>query len=131
MARTKQTKVKEVPRKKARQQARLEKRRLKKASKPRKEPKLRAAFARKLMNFGFLRRMYLKRLLKHIDDTPREKLEPELRQLQAALQSVPPPRRMAMLESALEQGPEATEVVQQSRTLRRAAERQTKRAKRR
>jgi hypothetical protein len=129
MARTKQ--VKEVPKKKARQLARTEKRKQKKRDKPRKEPKLRAAFARKLMKVPILRRFYLRRLLKHIDDTPREKLEPELRQLQAALATVPPPRRMAMLESALEQGPEATDVVQQSRALRRAAERQNQRARRR
>src|SRR5437588_2564369 len=93
-----------------------------------RQPRVRAAIARKLLKVPFLRRFYLKRLLKHLDGTPRGELEPELRELQTALARVPRPRRLAMLESLLEQGPE---VVQQSRSLRRMAERQSKKARRR
>jgi hypothetical protein len=104
--------------------------RRRKRDKPKKPPRIRAAIARVLLKAPFFRRFYLKRLLKHIDETPREKLQPELRELKKALASVPPPRRMAMLESVLEQGPQATETVQQSRQLRRAAERQQRKTRR-
>ncbi len=102
-----------------------------KSDKPKKPPKIRAALARVVLKAPILRRAYLRRLLKHIDETPREKLQPELRELKKALSSVPPPRRMAMLESVLQQGPQATETVQQSRQLRRAAQRQQRKTRRR
>src|SRR5436309_12859418 len=93
-------------------------------SKPKREPKVRTAIARGVLRVPLFRRLYLTRLLKHLDETPKSKLRPELRTLQAALQRLPRHQRMGALETALRSPP--TEQLP-SRSLRRAADRQSRR----
>jgi hypothetical protein len=93
-------------------------------AKPRREPRVRTAVARGILRVPIVRRLYLRRLLKHLDETPKSQLKPELRTLQAALQRLPRHQRMGALETAL-RSPPAEELP--SRSLRRAAGRQQKR----
>jgi hypothetical protein len=93
-------------------------------AKPRREPRVRNAVARGILRVPIFRRLYLQRLLKHLDETPKSQLKQELRTLQAALQRLPRHQRMGALETAL-RSPPAEELP--SRSLRRAAGRQQKR----
>ena len=83
--------------------------------------------ARPFLKIPPLRRWYLKRLLRFLEQTPASKLPAELRQAQALLKRLPQGQRLAALESGLKQGPQAQAQVAQSRSLRRAAAREAKR----
>jgi hypothetical protein len=83
--------------------------------------------AKPFLKIGPIRRAYLKRLLKYMEETPASKLPAELRQAKTLLERLPRHQRLAALESGLEQGPQAE--VPQSRALRRAAERQARRSR--
>ena len=93
-------------------------------SKPKREPRVRTALARGVLRVPLFRKLYLTRLLKHLDETPKSQLKPELRTLQAALQRMPRHQRMGALETAL-RSPPPEELP--SRSLRRAADRQSRR----
>jgi hypothetical protein len=96
---------------------------------------MRGALAKLILRVGFLRRRYVKRLLKHLEEGGGKRgLAPELVQLQGYLKQLPPPQRQQALETALQQGisgqaPTAPEQLP-SRSLRRAAEREQRRRSR-
>ena len=85
-----------------------------------------------MLKVPFLRRRYVKSLLRQLEEGGGKKgLPPELQQLQRMLKQVPPPQRAQTLETALRQGlsgevPSAPAELP-SRSLRRAAERQQRR----
>jgi len=90
---------------------------------------MRRTFAKLVLKVPFLRRRYVRSVLRHLDEGGGKKgLPPELQQLQRLLKQVPPPQREKTLESALLQGlsgtlPSEPEQLP-SRSMRRAAERQ-------
>jgi hypothetical protein len=93
---------------------------------------MRRLFAKLLLKVPFLRRRYVRSVLRHLEEGGGKKgLSPELAQLKTMLQQVPPPQRPQFLETALRQGlsgevPTSPEQLP-SRSLRRAAERQQRR----
>jgi hypothetical protein len=89
--------------------------------------KLLGLLARPFLKIPLLRRWYLRRLLRYLEDTPASKLPAEMRQVRALLERLPKAQRLAALESGLQQGPEAAALP--SRSLRRAAEKQARRTR--
>jgi hypothetical protein len=88
--------------------------------------KVLAFLARPFLKIPRLRRWYLRRLLTYLEDTPPSKLTPEMRTVQAMLKRLPRHKRLAALETGLREG-QAQAEMPQSRALRRAAERETRR----
>jgi len=89
---------------------------------------VRAALAKLVLKVPFLRRRYVRGLLRQLEDGGKRELPPELAQLRRLLKQVPPPQREQTLEAALRQGlsgevPNEPEQLP-SRSLRRAAQRQ-------
>jgi len=90
---------------------------------------VRAALAKLVLKVPFLRRRYVRGLLRQLEeDGGKRELPPELAQLRRLLKQVPPRQREQTLEAALRQGlsgevPNEPEQLP-SRTLRRAAQRQ-------
>lgn len=88
---------------------------------------LRFAFkpvAKALISIPFVRRRYARRLLDTIENSPPSTLPPQLRELRTALQRVPKPRRLELLEQALanpEQAQQQQEIIASNRQLRRMA----------
>jgi hypothetical protein len=72
-----------------------------------------------------LRRAYLRRVLKYLEETPPSKLSGEMRTVQALLKRMPKHQRLAALETGLRQGSVAQ--GQQSRAMRRAAAKEARR----
>ena len=93
---------------------------------------MRRRLAKLVLALPFLRRAYLRRLLKQLEGANRGELAPELEQLQTVLRRVPAAQRLGALESALRQGLSAPAPEQQlpSRQLRRAATRQQRQRRR-
>ncbi|TMM14930.1 MAG: hypothetical protein E6G01_11440 [Actinobacteria bacterium] len=83
---------------------------------------VRATITRGIVRVPFLRRLYVRRMLKFLERSKRKKraLPKELAELDIAMSKVPKDRRMAMLESALTEGAQGGA----SRQMRRAADRQ-------
>lgn len=69
--------------------------------------------------------LYLKGLLRAIERTPRQKLPPQLQQVQSMLKQIPAEQRVQLLRASLRG--ELPRQEQVGRELRRAAERQAKR----
>lgn len=69
--------------------------------------------------------LYLKALVRSLDRTPPSKLPAELQQLKAMLARVPPTKRRQLLSDAMKGRLPKPE--QMSRSMRRAAERQSRR----
>ena len=86
---------------------------------------MRQRLAKLVLRLPFLGRLYLKSLLRTLEKTPRGKLPPELRQLQAVLSQVPPAQRLELLENAVKGRLPQPETF--SREMRRAAQRQQRR----
>jgi hypothetical protein len=84
-----------------------------------------AFLAKPFLKIPPLRRWYLRRVLKYLEETPPSKLGPEMRAAQALLRRMPKHQRLAALETGLEQG--AVGTVPQSRALRRAAAKEARR----
>ena len=84
-----------------------------------------AVLAKPFLKIPRIRRWYLRRVLKYLDETPPSKLSPEMRTVQAFLKRLPKHQRLAALETGLEQG--AVGDVPQSRSMRRAAAKETRR----
>ena len=87
--------------------------------------KLLGLFAKPFLKIPPIRRWYLRRLLRFLEDTPPSKLPQELRQAKALLDRLPKAQRLAALEAGLQQTPETQ--VPQSRSLRRAAAKEARR----
>jgi hypothetical protein len=85
-----------------------------------------AVLAKPFLKIPPIRRAYLRRVLKYLEETPASKLQPEMRAAQALLMRLPKHQRMAALETGIEQGGRA-EDVPQSRALRRAAAKEARR----
>jgi hypothetical protein len=81
--------------------------------------------ARPFLKIPPLRCWYLRRLLTYLEETPSAKLPAEMRTVQAMLERLPRHQRLAALETGLQRGPQAS--APQSRALRRAAERESRR----
>ena len=83
---------------------------------------VRATITRGIVRVPFLRRLYVRRMLKFLERSKRKKraLPRELAELDIAMSKVPKDQRMAMLETALTEGSEGGA----SRQMRRAADRQ-------
>ncbi len=83
---------------------------------------VRATITRGIVRVPFLRRLYVRRMLKFLERSKRKKraLPKELAELDIAMSKVPKDQRMAMLESALTEGAQGSA----SRQMRRAADRQ-------
>jgi len=83
---------------------------------------VRATITRGIVRVPFLRRLYVRRMLKFLERSKRKKraLPRELAELDVAMSKVPKDQRMAMLETALTEGSQGGA----SRQMRRAADRQ-------
>lgn len=76
---------------------------------------------RRMLKIGFLRRRYIKRVLRSIEKSKEKgkRMPPELWDLSKRLDRLPPGKRVEFLEQAITAGPEAQE--QAGRAMRRAA----------
>src|SRR5437899_1365784 len=83
---------------------------------------VRATITRGIVRVPFLRRLYVRRMLKFLERSKRKKraLPKELAELDIAMSKVPKDQRMAMLETAMTEGAQGGA----SRQMRRAADRQ-------
>ena len=88
--------------------------------------KLLGLLARPFLRIAPLRRWYLRRVLRYLEEAPASKLSAEMRQVQALLKRLPKEQRLAALESGLQQGPQQEQPLP-SRSLRRAAEKEARR----
>jgi hypothetical protein len=88
---------------------------------------IRQRVARTLVKVPGLRGLYLKALLRTLENTPPSKLPPELRQLKQMLGQVPASQRLDFLKAGLRG--ELPRPAELSREMRRAAERQSRRAR--
>ena len=88
-------------------------------------PKFLGVLARPFLKIPPVRRWYLRRVLKYLEETPPSKFAPEMRAAQALLQRMPRHQRLAALETGLEQG--TVGEAPQSRALRRAAAKEARR----
>jgi len=85
--------------------------------------------ARPFLKIPPVRRWYLRRLLTYLEDTPTSKLPDEMRAVQALLKRLPKHQRLAALETGLKQGSSPEAAAPQSRALRRAAAKQSRRSR--
>ena len=92
---------------------------------PRSLTAVRQRIARFLVKLPGLRGLYAKAVVRQLEQTAPAKLPPELRQLKAMLDRVPPEQRVDLLKSAA-QG-KLPQPEQMSRSMRREAERQARR----
>jgi hypothetical protein len=86
---------------------------------------VRQRIARFLVKLPGFRGLYAKALVRSLERTPPSKLPPELRQLKTMLDQVPPDQRVELLKNAAKGNVPQPE--QMSRSMRREAERQTRR----
>jgi hypothetical protein len=86
-----------------------------------KKEEKRGRFGRRLLKIGFLRRRYIKRVLRSIEKSKEKgkRMPPELWDLSKRLDRLPPAKRAEFLEQAITAGPAAQE--QAGRAMRRAA----------
>lgn len=93
----------------------------KQAAKDLKKEQRRGRFGRRLLKIGFLRRRYIKRIMRNIEKSKEKgkRMPPELWDLSKRLDRLPPGKRVEFLEQAITAGPEAQE--QAGRAMRRAA----------
>jgi hypothetical protein len=85
-----------------------------------------APVAKGILKLPFFRKRYAQRLLDTIENAPEHTLPPQLKQLKTYLNTVPRPRRLAVLEEALAnpaRAEEQQEIVASNRALRRASQR--------
>lgn len=90
------------------------------------KPKLRERFSRQLMKIGFIRRRYVKRMLRYLDKSKEKgrRLPPELYELQRYLSQVPKAQRAERLEEAITA--QQNDEVLGNRDLRRASANQNR-----
>ena len=88
---------------------------------------MRQRLARLLARTPVLGKLYLKGMLKAIDRTPREKLPPEMQQLQTMLRQIPEDQRVPLMQAAMKGELPAPEPGQMSREMRRATAKQARR----
>lgn len=89
-------------------------------------PKLRERFSRQIMKIGFIRRRYVKRMLRYLDKSKEKgkRLPPELFELQRYLSQVPKAQRAERLEEAITA--QQNDEVMGNRDLRRASANQNR-----
>lgn len=89
-------------------------------------PKLRERFSRQIMKIGFIRRRYVKRMLRYLDKSKEKgrRLPPELFELQRYLSQVPKAQRAERLEEAITA--QQTDETIGNRDLRRASANQNR-----
>jgi hypothetical protein len=70
---------------------------------------------------------YLRGILKHLEETPKSKLSPEMQQMKAGLERLPKKQRLPMLKDAMLGNIPQTPEEMPSRALRRQAARSQRR----
>ena len=86
---------------------------------------MRQALARFLARLPWIGPRYTRGMLRAIERTPKEKLTPELRQMQAMLARIPEEQRVELVRAAMRG--EMPEPETMPRSMRRAAARESKR----